>query len=144
MLCPGSHSCSSQSQDLTGRGLENKTAPSLQGILLYSLCVIPSECHRARVFFKDCTFPWCSPVHCSGNWDGQEPDHRVRKKTKLTRVLQSKDRPGKQRAQEQHSLRTFLVVQRLRLCAPNAGDPGSIPSERIRSRIPQLRPSVAK
>ena len=34
---------------------------------------------------------------------------------------------------------TSLVVQQLRLHAPNAGSPGSIPGQGTRSRIPQLR-----
>ena len=52
-------------------------------------------------------------------------------------------------------LRTSLVVQWLRLCAPNAGGPGLIPhaaakkdpeccNEDQRSHVPQLRPSAAK
>ncbi|TEA34858.1 hypothetical protein DBR06_SOUSAS4310039, partial [Sousa chinensis] len=32
-----------------------------------------------------------------------------------------------------------LVVQWLRLCTPNAGGPGSIPGQRTRSHMPQLR-----
>ncbi|TEA31623.1 hypothetical protein DBR06_SOUSAS7710062, partial [Sousa chinensis] len=32
-----------------------------------------------------------------------------------------------------------LVVQWLRLCAPNAGGPGSIPSQGTRSCMPQLK-----
>ena len=31
--------------------------------------------------------------------------------------------------------RTSLVVQWVRLCAPNAGDPGSIPGQRTRSHM---------
>ena len=34
---------------------------------------------------------------------------------------------------------TSLVVQWLRLCAPNAGDPGSIPGQGTRSHMLQLR-----
>ena len=34
---------------------------------------------------------------------------------------------------------TSLVVQWLRLCAPNAGGPGSIPGQGTRSHMPQLR-----
>ena len=34
---------------------------------------------------------------------------------------------------------TSGVVQWLRLCAPNAGDPGSIPGQGTRSHTPQLR-----
>ena len=34
---------------------------------------------------------------------------------------------------------TSLVVQRLRLCAPNAGDPGLIPGQGVRSRMLQLK-----
>ncbi|TEA37406.1 hypothetical protein DBR06_SOUSAS1910135, partial [Sousa chinensis] len=30
-----------------------------------------------------------------------------------------------------------LVVQQLRLCTPNVGDPGSIPGQRTRSHMPQ-------
>lgn len=37
-----------------------------------------------------------------------------------------------------------LVVQRLRLRIPNAGDLGSIPGQGIRPRMPQLRPRAAK
>ena len=36
-------------------------------------------------------------------------------------------------------LGTSLVAQRLRLCAPNAGEPGPIPGGRTRSRVPQLK-----
>ncbi|TEA36535.1 hypothetical protein DBR06_SOUSAS15910004, partial [Sousa chinensis] len=32
-----------------------------------------------------------------------------------------------------------LAVQWLRLCAPNAGDPGLIPGQGTRSHMPQLR-----
>ena len=39
---------------------------------------------------------------------------------------------------------TFLVVQWLRLHTTNAGDLGSIPGQRTRSHMPQLRPSAAK
>ena len=35
---------------------------------------------------------------------------------------------------------TSLVVQWQRLCAPNAGAPGSIPDQRARSHTPQLTP----
>ena len=37
-----------------------------------------------------------------------------------------------------------LVVQWVRLRAPNAGGPGSIPGQGTRSRMPQLRASAAK
>ena len=36
-------------------------------------------------------------------------------------------------------LGTSLVVQWLRLCAPNAGGPGLIPGQGTRSHMPQLR-----
>ena len=39
----------------------------------------------------------------------------------------------------QTEMRASLVVQWLRLHAPNAGDPGSIPAQGTRSRKPQLR-----
>ena len=39
---------------------------------------------------------------------------------------------------------TSLVVQWLRLCAPNAGDAGSIPGQGTRSHKPQLRASQAQ
>ena len=39
---------------------------------------------------------------------------------------------------------TSLVVQWLRLCAPNAGDPSLIPGQGTRSHMPQLRPGAAK
>ena len=39
---------------------------------------------------------------------------------------------------------TSLVVQRLRLRAPNAGGPGSNPGQGTRSHMPQLRPGRAK
>ena len=39
---------------------------------------------------------------------------------------------------------TSLVIQWLRLHAPNAGDPGSIPGQGIRPYMLQLRPSTAK
>ena len=39
---------------------------------------------------------------------------------------------------------TSLVVQWLRLHAPNAGDPGLIPGQGTRSHMPQLRPGTAK
>ena len=35
--------------------------------------------------------------------------------------------------------RTSLVIQWVRLCAPNTGDPGSIPGRGTRARMPQLR-----
>ena len=34
---------------------------------------------------------------------------------------------------------TSLVVQWLRLCAPNAEGPGSTPSQGLRSHVPQLK-----
>ena len=34
---------------------------------------------------------------------------------------------------------TFLVAQGLRLCAPNAGGPGSIPGQGTRSHMSQLK-----
>ena len=43
-----------------------------------------------------------------------------------------------------HYVGTSLVVQWLRLQAPNAGDPGSIPDQETRSHILQLRPSAVK
>ena len=39
---------------------------------------------------------------------------------------------------------TSLVVQRLRLCAPNGGGLGSIPGQGTRSHMLQLRPGAAK
>ena len=42
------------------------------------------------------------------------------------------------------NLGTSLVVQWLRLCAPNAGGLGSIPGQGARSHMQQLRPSAAK
>ena len=39
---------------------------------------------------------------------------------------------------------TFMMVQRLRLHVPKAGDLGSIPGQGTRPRTLQLRPSVAK
>ena len=39
---------------------------------------------------------------------------------------------------------TSLVVQWLRLCAPNSGGLGSIPGQGARSHMQQLRPSAAK
>ena len=39
-------------------------------------------------------------------------------------------------------LGTSLEVQGLRLCAPNAGGPGSIPVQGTRSHMPQLRVNV--
>ena len=39
-------------------------------------------------------------------------------------------------------LGTSLEVQGLRLCAPNAGGPGSIPVQGTRSHTPQLRVNV--
>ena len=41
-------------------------------------------------------------------------------------------------------LGTSLVVQWLRLCAPNAGDQGSIPDQGTRAHEPQLRPNAVK
>ena len=38
---------------------------------------------------------------------------------------------------------TSLMVQWLRLCAPNAGALGSIPGQGVRSHMPQLRPTIA-
>ena len=40
--------------------------------------------------------------------------------------------------------RTSLVVQWLRLYAPNAGGPGLIPNQGTRSQVPQLRTGTAK
>ena len=40
---------------------------------------------------------------------------------------------------EENDLGTSLVVQWLRLSAPNAGSPGSIPGQGTRSHMPQLR-----
>ena len=37
---------------------------------------------------------------------------------------------------------TSLMVQLLRLCAPNAGGPGSIPGQGTRSRMLQLRAHI--
>ena len=42
------------------------------------------------------------------------------------------------------TLRTSLIVQWLNLQAPNAGGLGSIPGQRTRSHMPQLKPSTAK
>ena len=39
---------------------------------------------------------------------------------------------------------TSLVVQWLRLCAPNAGGLGSIPGQENRSHMLQLRPAAVK
>ena len=39
---------------------------------------------------------------------------------------------------------TLLVVQWLRLCAPNSGGLGSIPGQGTRSHMLQLRPSAAR
>ena len=39
---------------------------------------------------------------------------------------------------------TSLVVQWLKLQAPNAGSPGSIPGQGTTSHMPQLRPDTAK
>ena len=36
-----------------------------------------------------------------------------------------------------------LVVQRLRLCSPNAGGPGVIPGQGTRPHVLQLRPDTA-
>ena len=41
-------------------------------------------------------------------------------------------------------LETSLVVQWLRICSSNAGDPGSIPGQRTKSCMPQLRPGTVK
>ena len=38
---------------------------------------------------------------------------------------------------------TSVVVQGLRLCARNAGGPGSIPGQGTRSHVLQLRPGAA-
>ena len=40
--------------------------------------------------------------------------------------------------------RTFLVIQWLRLCSPNAEGPGQIPGQETRSHMPPLRPDAAK
>ena len=40
---------------------------------------------------------------------------------------------------QNHTLRTSLVVQWLRLHNPNAGGPGSIPGQGTRSHVPQVR-----
>ena len=39
---------------------------------------------------------------------------------------------------------TSLMVQWLRRHAPNAAGPGSVPVQRTRSRMPQLKPSTAR
>ena len=41
-------------------------------------------------------------------------------------------------------VRTFLVAQSLRLCAPNAGSPGLIPGQGTGSHMLQLKPGAAK
>lgn len=41
-------------------------------------------------------------------------------------------------------LGTSVVIQWLRLCTPDAGDPGSIPAHGTRSLMPQLIPGAAK
>ena len=48
------------------------------------------------------------------------------------------------RIQETLRGETSLVVQWLRLCAPNAGGLGLIPGQGARSHMQQLRPSAAK
>ena len=40
--------------------------------------------------------------------------------------------------------RTFLVIQWLRPCSPNAEGPGQIPGQETRSHMPPLRPDAAK
>ena len=44
-----------------------------------------------------------------------------------------------QRHYQIHIVGIFLVDKWLRLCAPNAGDPGLIPDQPTRSPKPQLR-----
>ena len=39
---------------------------------------------------------------------------------------------------------TSLVAQWIRLCAPNAGGPGSIPGQGTRSHMPQLRVGMSQ
>ena len=46
--------------------------------------------------------------------------------------------------QKKRILGTSSVVQWLRLSAPNAGGPGSIPGQGTRSHMLQLRPGAAK
>ena len=52
--------------------------------------------------------------------------------------------PGKQGSVKRARLGTPLVVQWLRLHAPDAGSPGSIPGQGTRPHTPQLRPDIAK
>ena len=58
-------------------------------------------------------------------------------------IMQHKDADYKE-ASSKGIRGTSLVVQWLRLHAPNAGAQGSIPSQGMRSHMPQLRPSVAR
>ena len=47
-------------------------------------------------------------------------------------------------AEQESWARASLVVQWLRLCAPNAGGPGLIPGQGTRSHIQQLRSHMPK
>lgn len=79
-------------------GLENQPALPLQR---FFCIVIPPEDTGRVVSLKTVPF-----LVCSGNWRSQESEPQ-RKKTKEThKAVRSapKDRPGKQRAQEQHPL----------------------------------------
>ena len=63
------------------------------------------------------------------------------KKVKIDKTLArlTKKRRLKLLKSENGSGGTSLVVQWLRLCAPNAAGPGSIPGQGTRSHMPQLR-----
>ena len=52
--------------------------------------------------------------------------------------------PGYKVRHKNRSSGTGLMVQRLRLCAPNAGGLGSIPGQGTRSHVQQPRHSTAK
>ena len=60
--------------------------------------------------------------------------------SKSTSGLTYTAEPGHQK----YNMGTSLVIQWLRLCAPDAGGLGLIPGQGTRSHIPQLRPSTNK
>ena len=99
----------------------------------------------------------CSPTasttsfhgHCGGSWPDKGRTDRQNRGDSWRRVkwemIYSKIRKNKGRLRRKRiNFGTSLVVHWLRLHTPNAGALGSIPSQGIRSHMPQLRPSTVK
>ena len=79
-----------------------------------------------------------STVHITrGNWAEEVIEERDRSHNRLNKIKLKKKK-------RRRSYGTFLVVQWLRLCASNAGDPGSISGQGTRSHMLQLRQGTAK